>query len=682
MSQIFFSYSRADSAAVKPLVAALRAAGVEVWQDESAIGDFDPIHDDIVEGLKGSAALLAWYSQSYPERPYCQWELTAAWLAGEAEGKRRVLVVNPEANVSHIYPESLRKQSIPKAADLDKLVAAIKKQLETLSGPLGDITSAGDPPWYGRTAPERRKFIGRLPQLWRIHDGLRPGALTLISATAGTAGTAGVRVQGLGGVGKTMLAEEYALRFGGAYPGGVFWLAASDGGGKKPEDFAQYRRARFERLARELYPELWDRPAEQVLARLAADLKQKDKPYLWVIDDWPHGADGRTLAEWRAPGARGHTLVTTRERNLAGTLINLDCLEPGEATALLANHRPPATDDERAAAKELARRLGYHPLALDVAGAALRHQSYRRFLNLLDGSLAKALNHAASLKAMLPTGHERDIVATLAWSLADLDDAGRDLLRLAAQLAVVPIPTELLAAALARADGVPVEEAELTLVATIHAVAARSLLSENQSEQTITVHALVGHALAALHPDPERAAALRIAVTGALTESFGKYVHDNREHGRLQPLLPHALHLSANAAEDDPSLDLLGWLGNYDRARGDYGAAAARFSRVRAGCERLHGPEHPDTLAAMGNLAEMLGKQGDHAGARQLEEQVLELRRRVLGPDHPATLLSMNNLAVTLDEQGDHAGARQLKEQVLELHRRLLGPDHPDTLRA
>jgi hypothetical protein len=32
------------------------------------------------------------------------------------------------------------------------------------------------------------------------------------------------QLRGLGGVGKSLLAEEYALRFGGAYPGGVFWL--------------------------------------------------------------------------------------------------------------------------------------------------------------------------------------------------------------------------------------------------------------------------------------------------------------------------------------------------------------------------------------------------------------------------------------------------------------------------
>ena len=59
---------------------------------------------------------------------------------------------------------------------------------------------------------------------------------------------------------------------------------------------------------------------------------------------------------------------------------------------------------------------------------------------------------------------------------------------------------------------------------------------------------------------------------------------------------------------------------------------------------------------------------------------MLDLSRRVLGPEHPDTLVSMNNLAATLQAQGDLAGARGLQEQVLDLSRRVLGAEHPDTL--
>jgi hypothetical protein len=52
------------------------------------------------------------------------------------------------------------------------------------------------------------------------------------------------------------------------------------------------------------------------------------------------------------------------------------------------------------------------------------------------------------------------------------------------------------------------------------------------------------------------------------------------------------------------------------------------------------------------------------------------------GPEHPDTLTAMNDLALTLWSQGDLAGARDLQEQVLEASTRTLGPEHPDTLRA
>ena len=40
-------------------------------------------------------------------------------------------------------------------------------------------------------------------------------------------------------------------------------------------------------------------------------------------------------------------------------------------------------------------------------------------------------------------------------------------------------------------------------------------------------------------------------------------------------------------------------------------------------------------------------------GARKLHEEALANGRRVLGPEHPQTLTMMSNLAVTLSAQGD-----------------------------
>jgi len=65
------------------------------------------------------------------------------------------------------------------------------------------------------------------------------------------------------------------------------------------------------------------------------------------------------------------------------------------------------------------------------------------------------------------------------------------------------------------------------------------------------------------------------------------------------------------------------------------------------------GPQHPDTLTAMGNLGDILYEQGDLPGARRIDEQTLDAARRVLGAEHPNTLIAMRNLAEVLYAQGD-----------------------------
>ena len=57
------------------------------------------------------------------------------------------------------------------------------------------------------------------------------------------------------------------------------------------------------------------------------------------------------------------------------------------------------------------------------------------------------------------------------------------------------------------------------------------------------------------------------------------------------------------------------------------------------------GLDHPDTLAARGNLAGAHYAGGDLRTATDICEALLPDLARVLGPDHPHTLTTRNNLA-------------------------------------
>ena len=60
-----------------------------------------------------------------------------------------------------------------------------------------------------------------------------------------------------------------------------------------------------------------------------------------------------------------------------------------------------------------------------------------------------------------------------------------------------------------------------------------------------------------------------------------------------------------------------------------------------------------------------------------MHRQTLELREKVLGPEHPDTLTSMNNLAEVLTDQGKYEAAEEMHRQVLELREKVLGLEHP-----
>jgi hypothetical protein len=76
----------------------------------------------------------------------------------------------------------------------------------------------------------------------------------------------------------------------------------------------------------------------------------------------------------------------------------------------------------------------------------------------------------------------------------------------------------------------------------------------------------------------------------------------------------------------------------------------------------------------------VLSEQGKYTEAETLLLQTLELKKDVLGDDHPDTLASMNNLAEVLCQQGKYTDAETLQLQTLELRKKVLGDDHPSTL--
>ena len=286
--------------------------------------------------------------------------------------RSRILVVNPEANAAHVVPIQLADQQHVPQADASMLAARIAAAVKGLEGALG-ADSPTLPPQYGHKLTGSSRFVGRLKDLWAIHSGLFARESSIIS---GTEGPSLVQVTGLGGIGKSLLAEEYALRFASAFPGGVFWLRAAafeaHGAPSGPREVEARRREQFRAIAVALGINTVGLHHGRVEAELTAALKSRHT-FLWIVDDLAPGLSADALRQWFAPSANGRTLITTRSQDYGGggAVVALGVLTTTEAFALLTTRRLVSSPDEKSAADGLAADLGFHPLALDVSGSAL-----------------------------------------------------------------------------------------------------------------------------------------------------------------------------------------------------------------------------------------------------------------------------------------------------------------------
>jgi len=183
-------------------------------------------------------------------------------------------------------------------------------------------------------------------------------------------------VQGMGGVGKTQLAAEYAYRFAGAY--GLAWWVNSEQPALIGDQFAG--------LGRELRSVEPGAGTEAVRAAVLGELRERGG-WLLVFDNAQDPAD---ITGW-LPGGGGHVLITSRERKWAeiAAPVEVDVLARPESVTLLQNRVAGLSDAD---AGQLAGQLGDLPLTLAQAGGFMAETGmpaaqYERLLRTQAGQL-------------------------------------------------------------------------------------------------------------------------------------------------------------------------------------------------------------------------------------------------------------------------------------------------------
>jgi tetratricopeptide (TPR) repeat protein len=687
---VFLGHASADkTAGVRTFGNALEGLGLRTFVDERAIGAFDSITQEVEEAIAESLVFVAWYSHRYPERRACQLELQRAYIAAEGahEVGERIFAINPEIGFAHIHPATLRDARIPSEGAAE----AIRGQVESVrargGAPLGALTRLDAPTWI----PQRRlgspRFVGRVSELWDLHEHLQARKISQVTGT----GREEVALVGFGGMGKSLLAEEYAYSFGPAYPGGIYWLSATDAVAGDESVLLD----RLTTVAAALDLNLGDRPEPAVLRHRIAEALAEHERALWVVDDLPAGLAAPDLQGWLAPHEQAATLVTSRSTAYSAfPQISLDVLDPPAALLLLTAGLEPTSEEEWEAARLIAGELlGRHAQSLDVArsqiGLHRGGSAYREFVRRTrEASVLERLEHAATITAELPNGHEASIVATMHAAIEGQGGDARDLLRTAGELAVAPIDLELAAqmiAGEAATRDATADRVDRGLAQLRHSSLARSA-STAGGESAFLVHGLVSAVARHIDTEPKRAAALcaRAAIVLADWFSSSDDLYYQTHALQVESRATHARHLTALLDRTtDANVAAVGsWLAYLDYKRGAYRSARILGEQVLAARRRLLGAEHPATLRSKNSLAVTLHMQGDLGAARRLQEEVLAARERLLGAEHPDTLTSKHDLASTLWAQGDLPAVRRLREEVLVARERLLGAEHPETLRS
>ncbi len=693
---VFLSWTRVDAGeGPHALATALSAEGVDVWIDDHSIETFAPITSTIQEGLSSSNVFVAWYSEGYASRRACREELTLALLAAMRadQGPLRVLVVNPEMRMDHILEAPLLDQHFAGPDDIQSrgmadLARRIAARARDIREPFGALPDGEQTRWYGGAGWQggSADFVGRLTEVWQLYDHLHRSS----ELTGGRAARQLAYVSGLGGVGKSLLAAEYAHRFAALYPGGVVWLNALGRDVAGDASLAEQSRAASENamtnVAAWLGLDVSGASPLVIREAVKTHITESRRPTLWVVDDLPSGLSEEDVDEWRCPTPFTHELITSRDRSHVRLQpLLLGVLPAAEATMLVTAGRD-LSEEEMTEAARLADELGNHPLACHVAGRFIVRTStvsaYRQAVNR-DVSRFDAL--AEQLAEQLPGDHTRLITATLATSLEHLGPSAWQLLRVATQLAPAPIPTSLIEIGLATRAGVAADSPhdQLRLLAeAVHDPRGDGLWEADA--ESVRVHVLVQSAAARLDPQPEAARPLGIALREALGARLSDAAPDIRRHPDVAMYAVHARHFVAAQLDESSGDESRAFvelaLGRFDHEAGRYTAAKAAQEASLGALTRLRGEDDEWTLTAANDLGTTLRALGELRAAKELHQATYERRRRVLGTSHMHTQISANNLADAHAALGDLESARDLHRQTYEILQDSLGDRHPGTL--
>ena len=681
MIDFFISYTRVDRAWAEWIAWQLQEASytvrLQAWHFDYGPSWVQAIHQASMEAERTIAVL----SPDYFTAPNTQPEWQAAF-AQDPTGAKGILL---PIRVRPCDPPGI----LAPRAYIDLVGLAEENAHETL---LTDVRHGGRtpitaPPFPGappHTVPTRPRFPGVLPPIWNVPHLRNPNftdrkSLLLAMRQALTSGQPAALVQalsGLGGIGKTQLAVEYAYCHAADYSV-VWWVHAEE-----PVTLA----ADYGSLAMALQLPGYDAHDQTAMAEAVRHWLEHNTGWLLVFDN---AEESVALRPYLPRGTGGHILITSRDsrwRGMARVLPVREFDEPDAVAFLL--DRTGETD--ASAARTLAEMLGNLPLALEQAGAYIEATgiSLAAYLQLWTTSRRELLR-----RGIVSTDYQYTVATT--WEVAmqrvqSEQPPAVDLLYLWAFLAPTDIPNNLiqdgcghLPETLATAVADP-----LTFNEAIAALRRYSLL-EREGE-AFSVHRLVQAVIHERLGEEARAGWAEVAIR--LVDSA--FLFDEEDVGTWSicaQLLPHALSAidygEALRVAAEETGRLLDRVGGYFQVSAQFSKAhtvhlAELCERALAIAEATYSTYPPMVTARINNLLGLVLRDLQKwTDAREALERALEMDEATYGQSHPTVARDLNNLGLVLRDLGEAEDARATLEWALAIDEATYGHSHPTVAR-
>lgn len=640
-----------------------------VWKELSHVRNDKMGIEDASEAKKISRAFVSRLKQERERRAWTQSEVA------ERIGSTQINISRWENGITIPSPYYRQRlgELFGKSVEELGFISESKEERREEQSSFSDTASSPSFPLPIWNVPHRRNpfFTGREEILAYLYTVLRSSKAAALTQTQA--------ISGLGGIGKTQIAVEYAYRYRDHYQA-IFWLTAST---------RDSLSADFVMLAALLgLPEQYEQD-QAIVVRAVKRWLTAHTHWLLILDN----VDNLDMIVDLLPmHATGDVLLTTRLQAL-GTVaqsIEVEKMARDEGVMFLL-HRTKviapgtsldqATKESQAQATEIVAALDGLPLALDQAGAYIEETrcGLHQYLSLY-GTRRKEL---LLRRGRFPVDHPDSVAATWSLSFQQVEQespVAADLLHLLAFLNPEAIPEEIItlgAVELGPALGAVASD-PIQFDKIIELLLRYSLIRRTPEVRSLSIHRLVQAVLKdGMDRNTQRLWAER--VIRAVNRAFPDVELQTWE--RCQRYLPHVQvctqYIEEYSIAFPEAAQLFNEAASYLVAHARYYEAELLLLRALAIRQQVLEAHHPDTACTLNDLGALYFNQGKYHEAESHLQEALAIRQQVLGREHPDVAQTLHNLANLYRAQGAYVKAEPFYLQALHMREATLGKDHP-----